>query len=101
MVPLSSLTQVRVSELFRASDVKAATELLEAECGDNLPLVNDVTPRGLERIRFAVLRMSQGDIARMKSACARAKRDWRDILMAAGFGQDAGAHLSWVPDRRV
>jgi hypothetical protein len=101
MVPLSSLTKTRVSEVFRADEVKAAADLLEAECGDNLPFMQGATAEELERIRLAVLRVSQGEMVRLESACKVAKVDWREVLVAAGFGQDAGAHLSWVPKRRT
>jgi len=28
-----------------------------------------------------------------------AKADWRDLLMAAGFGEDVRAHEFWIPNQ--
>jgi hypothetical protein len=76
-----------------------AERLLAEECGRALPLVGkDATPVSLERIRYAALRVSGGDLERLHQAVKLAQLDWRDLLMAAGFG-DVGAHLSWSPRR--
>ena len=97
MVPLSSLTKKRLSEVFAPNVVGAAVLMIESECGDNLPLMQGASPEQLERIRLAVLRLSRGNMDRLKSACELAKVDSRDALVAAGFGDDAKAHLAWDP----
>jgi hypothetical protein len=51
----------------------------------------------LERIRFAALKLSAGNLEALRSAVGLANRDWRDLLMAAGFGRDVDAHRSWHP----
>jgi hypothetical protein len=54
-------------------------------------------PSGFDRIRFAVLKLSAGDLVRLGQEIDGAHVDWRDTLMAAGFGQDIHAHLRWNP----
>lgn len=53
----------------------------------------------LERVRFAVLKLSGGDLEKLRKAVKLAQTDWRDVLMAAGFGHDVNAHKSWSPYR--
>ena len=69
-----------------------------ASCGDNLPLYEPSTPQGLERIRFAVLKISHGDQDKLLEAILLAKRDWRDVLVWADFANDLDAHHKWVKD---
>jgi len=99
VVVLSDLTKQHAAALFPASDVAAVERLLVAECADNLPLVANAPPAGLERLRFAALRFSGGRLDRLAEAVALAKKDWRDLLMASGFGHDPLAHRSWQPRR--
>jgi hypothetical protein len=100
MVPISPRTVSHVSALFAPQDVAAAKNLLEVDCGNQLPFLQDGTPESLERIRFAVLRLSNGDLGRLRDAIAEAKNDWRDVLMGAGFGFDPRAHELWQPKRQ-
>lgn len=96
MIPLSLATRERLELLF-GDQAAAAQTVLEAECGDNLPFCEDATPESLERIRFAVLKMSGGSLSGLLGAVALAKTDWRDVLVAAGFATDLSAHLAWKP----
>src|SRR5262249_23491957 len=52
-----------------------------------------------ERLRFAALRLSHGDLRALDEAIALGRTDWRDLLMAADFGYDTQAHERWVPRR--
>jgi hypothetical protein len=97
-LPLSNETRQRVEALFCGEDVKAATELLVFECGNNLPFCENSTPEQAERVRYAALKLSRGRVDSLREAIALAKTDWRDLLMAAGFGDDARSHLRWVPE---
>jgi SAM-dependent methyltransferase len=94
---LSSETRRRVDLLFRPSEREEATRLLAEQCGNNLPFLESLDAHGLERFQFAALKLSGGDLSRLRGAIALAQKDWRDLLMAAGFGQDARAHESWWP----
>jgi len=55
------------------------------------------TAQSLERIRYAVLKLSHGDLAELRKAVESAQIDWRDVLVAAGFGNDVRAHGAWFP----
>jgi len=96
VVELSPATREALETLFHAQTDEAA-ELLRTECSDNLPLWVDTTPEGLERIRFAVLKLSNGDIPELRRHIKQAQVDWRDVLVAAGFGHDPAAHRGWMP----
>lgn len=95
-VPLTEETARRVAKLFSSADRERASTLLVEQCGDTLPLVQ--TAAGIERIRIAALKISGGDLNALQRAINLAKRDWRDLLVAAGFDQDASAHKSWWPE---
>lgn len=99
MVPLSLETWVRVEALFAPEDRGLVKQLLEEECANNLPFCERLNENGLERIRFAVLKLSAGDLTALGSEIDQAKRDWRDTLMAAGFGLDLTAHQRWFPGK--
>jgi hypothetical protein len=97
MATLSSETQRRVDLLFGPTTREEAAELLVTDCGNNLPSLEKLDEHGLERYRFAALKLSNGNLVRLRDAVELAKIDWRDLLMAAGFGEDARAHESWLP----
>jgi hypothetical protein len=71
-------------------------ELLVRECGDALPFVERSHRKLAERIRFAVLKLSGGDLEGLRAAIREAQIDWRDVLMMAGFGSGS-AHRCWRP----
>jgi hypothetical protein len=97
--PLSPATERRLEILFAGAAREAAVDLLVTQCGANLPLWIRTDPEGLERIRFAALKLSNGNLAELQRAVEIAQIDWRDVLVAAGFGHDPRAHEHWVPAR--
>ena len=93
---LTEATTLRVQRMFPA-EAEAVAELLREHCGPTLPLVAATDPKWtalVERVRFAVLRLSCGDRTKLDAAIASAHVDWRDVLLAAGFG-GPDAHLQW------
>ena len=74
--------------------------MLVAECGHNLPFLEDADMIDLERFRFAALKLSEGKMDKPLDAVQLAKVDWRDLLMAADFGENADAHSRWMPLER-
>jgi hypothetical protein len=46
---------------------------------------------------LASLKISAGDVNKFMEAAGLARRNWRDMLMWAEFGNDLEAHLTWVP----
>lgn len=97
MIPLSGQTLRRLHALFAAGECEAAEQLLIERCGDALPLTGSADENFWERIRFAVLKLSAGDLQKLKHETDRANCDWRDTLVAAGFGQSTTVHQSWFP----
>lgn len=54
----------------------------------------------LEQLRceLAALKYSNGSLNDLKEAVELGECDLRDLLMAADFGSDVKAHLSWRPE---
>lgn len=97
MIALSEETLKRIAALFPGESASVVADFLLRECGDNLPLVQPDSVLLVERIRFAVIRLSAGDRGELSRHVAAAKTDWRDVLMAAGFGENIAVHLQWNP----
>jgi hypothetical protein len=98
MSSLTSATQQRITALFRAADRELVSTLLIQDCGNDLPGHENADPAALERLRFAVLKLSAGDLDALQRAITLAKTDCRDVLVFAGFGEDVKAHESWWPE---
>jgi hypothetical protein len=97
---LSDETGLRVELLFPPGQQEQARDMLQKECGNNLPFMGNLDAIALERVRFAALKLSGGDLSELAAAIRLAKEDWRDLLMASGFGHDPHAHKTWVPKRK-
>ena len=100
LVPISELTEHQLSQLFSESDREAARGILynEVMLDFDSRLENpEQQKQGIERIRSAVLKLSQGKLDRLPIMTQKAKADWRDVLLWAGFADDSTAHKRWVP----
>ena len=95
---LSPRTKQLVALFFSPREVDEASEWLEEECGNNLPSCKDNDEYDMERIRFAAIKLSQGNLLKLLKAIDEARMDWRDLIMAADFGFDVNAHEIWVQD---
>ncbi len=84
MIEISSDTRQRIHKLFLENDWDAVEQMLLTKCGDNLPLVDSSYVELAERIRFAVLKLSEGRVSELEQQIALAAIDWRDTLVAAG-----------------
>ena len=96
MSELSQDTKNLVHALFKSREALEVCGMLENECGTEALSCGGWTPAQLERIRFAVLRLVKDKTMSLESAINLAKTDWRDLLMAAGFGNDPNAHKTWA-----
>lgn len=94
-VPLSDDTRQAAALILEEPDLTRVERRLVAETSETLPLWNDLTPKGLERIRFAVLRLIARHPEREDLAFAEAVVDWRDLLVAAGFAESVTEHRRW------
>ena len=97
MIALSERIVGLIDRMFPAASRDSVRQLLENECADNLPGCESHDPYAMERIRVSVLKLSEGDAEKLIQAIELAQTDWRDLLMAAGFGQDTEAHKDWSP----
>ena len=93
---LTQRTRDCVAMLFPTAQ-EEVVDLLVRDCGNNLPFLEKADATALERPRLAALRLSESRLDKLRSSIELAKFDWRDLLMAAGFGEDAEAHLKWRP----
>ncbi len=100
MIPLSAETRSRLEALFPQAEHEIVAQLLAERCGDGLPLTGGADENFWNRVRFAVLKLSAGDLPKLRQAIDQANCDWRDTLMAAGFGHSVTAHQQWFPHSR-
>ena len=95
MLELSPDTIERVHAVFSASQWPAVENLLL-----NHAVFSGMTSDWAElaeRVRFAVLKLSCGNLDSLSHQLDEARIDWRDTLMAAGFGHETSAHKRWKP----
>lgn len=94
--PLSARTEAVVDRLFpEASLRERVRQELMVRCGTGLPMSELSTPEELERLRFAALKLAGGRFQEFVYAVQLSNIDWRDVLLAAGFGSDLEAHEQW------
>jgi len=96
MRKLSPATCQLILRVFSSQDQAEVAQILANECADNLPFMEHQNEYGLEPVRFAVLKLSRGNIAEFKWWATMAKVDWHDLLTAAGFGSSSTAHQEWA-----
>jgi hypothetical protein len=96
---LSVETKRRVELLFRPEDQVEVTGLLDLECGYNLPGCDRATENDVERVRFAALKLSDGNLSRLRRAVNLGQVDFRDLLMEAGFAEIAALE-KWLPEKK-
>jgi hypothetical protein len=93
---LSERTLMVVSKMFPEQQHEEVERILASERGNNLPSHATSDPTRLERVRFAVLKLSAGNLVTLRETIEDAKMDWRDTFMAAGFGYDVMEHERWA-----
>lgn len=87
----------RIQTLFTAELQKEVIDSLTNECAKGIRPNNH---EELERIRIAILKISEGDINKFYKAIEWSQIDWRDVLVAAGFGNDLNAHKVWISNNK-
>jgi hypothetical protein len=97
-IPLSDRTRTLISRLFSGIDGTIISDLLYRAVSANIPFCDDSTPEDMERIRFAILKMTLNSPLNLAVGIHMAQSDWRDLLMAAGFGDDTSQHMVWYAE---
>ena len=97
MVELTQQTKDLVEKLFAPQDHFEVSEILLTRLGDNLPNIGRITPTNtnIERIRYGALKLSGGDLQKLKRV---AVMDWRDIMVAAGFANSLTLQKQWAEE---
>jgi hypothetical protein len=93
---LTPATERRIELLFPPRDREVVRTILLEQCGTNIP---GWRSEGLERLHFAVLKLSKGKVAKVQQGVDAAKEDFRDILMWAGFA-GSYVHTRCVPKQK-
>lgn len=94
---LGPLTEELINSKCPPAIRQEVCSLLSEKCSLGLPCVDP----GLEgvalidRIQLAAIRRSEWKIGKIKKAVKFAQVDWRDLLMASGFGESLTAHKGW------
>lgn len=96
MIELTRKTEQLINILFDEVDREAASILLKFKCAENIAFYDNNNPIGMERIRFAAIKLSQGILANLYFAIDLAQKDWRDLLMFSDCADDLSAHEIWA-----
>ena len=87
--------------LFTSAERDEAARLLKEDCSAATVPGASGNESEIERIRLAALKCSGGSLEKLYAAIALAQTDYRDLLMAAGFGWDVAAHQEWDPEEDI
>jgi len=85
-----------IENLFTPEERETIANMMVEEC--NAEKIYASSEAGVERIQLAVLKLSDGDANKFLAAIGLAQIDWRDVLVAAGFGYDVEAHMKWADE---
>lgn len=94
-IQLSDKTKRAMLILLNDNDRSRIGDRLVEEASEKIPMWHEYTPEGLERIRFAIIKLIAQNTKNENIAFNHAKMDWRDLFMAAGFGFSATEHERW------
>jgi hypothetical protein len=95
--PLDTETERKLARVFGPEDQVEVRGILETECGENIP---GWSSANLIRLRQGALKVSGGNVHKLRQLVDLAKIDFRDALMWAGFG-DVDSHIRWEPAKRL
>lgn len=94
-IALSERTQKLIAKLFSRSDGVVISDLLYRAVSSNIPYFDNANSEEMERIRFAILKMTKQSPLNLAVGIYLAQTDWRDLLMSAGFGDDTSEYMTW------
>jgi hypothetical protein len=94
---LGQLAKELIEKICPALSRREIATLLSEECSLSIS-EGKTTPEWvalIDRVQLAAIKGSSWDIEEIKSKVSLANTDWRDLLMAVGFGEDHTAHTTW------
>ena len=96
--PLSKQARIRLERIFPPESRAEAERQLIERCSSHLPDDSDRVLSHVDRMRFAAMKTSGGTFRYLEAAVELGNRDFRDLLVSAGFGFSAPSSLLWMPD---
>lgn len=96
MSELSQNTKNLVHTLYLSSEAIEVCDILKNQCSAEALSCHGWSPVEMERIQYAVLRLTKEKKMPLDSAVELAQKDWRDLLVIAGFSNDLNAHKDWA-----
>ena len=92
-----SQTVENVAEHYFAEESDWAKEELQKYCEYLSEFISDKTsPESYERFCLAVLKVGRTSKEKFSQAIELGKCDYRDLLVAAGFGDSVTVHEEWA-----
>ena len=85
--------------VFSPNHRAPAVALLDVRCGYSVPGFSRAPDAEIERIRYAALKLSDGDLQKLKRTVEDIRLDFRDVILEAGFGE-VGSDGNWFPPKR-
>lgn len=79
---ISDRCQRAIDCIFPNADAAEARTLLASQCGHSLPLLGGNSTQ-IERVQLAALKLCCGSLTKLTSVVREARKDWRDVLLAA------------------
>ena len=98
-IALSERTLHLITTLFPIPDGVVIADVLRRAVSENIPFCDNASPEEMERIRFAILKMTVSSPLNLAVGIQMAQSDWRDLLMNVGFGDDTSRHLDWYAEQ--
>lgn len=100
MIELSARQKFLLQKKFPAENFHQIRCRIEQNAGKTIPFCGNSRPSQLDRIRFAIIKLSDGCPSQLDKAIELAHNDWRSLLMSAEFGTDPHEHNHWF-DREL
>lgn len=95
MLELSSRQELLLKKNFQADSYLEAKRALELNAGRTIPFCGNSSSAQLDRIRFAIIKLSEGCNQQLNNAIELAHNDWRKLLICADFGANPLEHDNW------
>ena len=95
MIELSTRQKFLLQKKFPAEIFHQIKCCIEQNAGKTIPFCGNSSPSQLDRIRFAIIKLSEGCPMQLNKAIELAHNDWRDLLMSAEFGANPHEHNLW------